>query len=215
MSKIIGAPLSPFVRKVRIYMEERGLSFDMEPMMPGSDDPEFRKISPLGKIPAFDDGDVAICDSSVILAYLECKHGAALCPQAPAQLARALWFEEYGDSAEFELFIEGIFFPQVVAPMIHGTEPDKAAIQAYVDRLPEVFDYLESQIDGDFLVGDDLTVADISVVSPFVNLQYAGHQPDPAKWPKLANYVAGILKRPSFRTAMADEAAGMQKMAGK
>ena len=38
MSKIIGAPLSPFVRKVRIYMEERGLSFDMEPMMPGSDD---------------------------------------------------------------------------------------------------------------------------------------------------------------------------------
>ena len=215
MSKLIGAPLSPFVRKVRVYLEERGLSFESEPMMPGSDDPEFRKTSPLGKIPAYVDGDVAISDSSVILAYLESKHGAGLVPKDSVALARALWFEEYGDSAEFDIFIAGIFFPQIVAPMIHGNEPDAAAIQANVDRLPEVFDYLETQIDGEFLVGEQLTVADISVVSPFVNLQYAGHQPDPAKWPKLANYVAGVLKRPSFRASMTDEAAVMQKMAGK
>jgi len=215
MSKLIGAPLSPFVRKVRVYLEERGLPFENEPMLPGSDDPEFRKISPLGKIPGYVDGDFAISDSSVILAYLESKHGAALCPSTPEELARTLWFEEYGDSTEFDIFIAGIFFPQIVSPMVHGTEPDAAVIQACVDRLPEVFDYLEGQIDGEFLVGDQLTIADISVVSPFVNLQYAGHQPDPAKWPKLANYVAGILKRPSFRASMADEAAVMQQMAGK
>ena len=215
MNKLIGAPVSPFVRKVRVYLEERGLAFESENMLPGSDDPEFRKISPLGKIPAYVDGGVGICDSSVIMAYLESKHGPALCPQNPADLARALWLEEYGDSAEADLFIFGIFFPQVVAPRMNGTEPDVEAIQASVDRLPEVFDYLETQIDGEFLVGNEFTVADIGIASPFVNLQYAGHQPDPAKWPKLANYVAGILKRPSFRASMADEAAMMQQMAGQ
>ncbi|MDF1817938.1 MAG: glutathione S-transferase family protein [Immundisolibacteraceae bacterium] len=215
MSKLIGAPLSPFVRKVRVYLEERGLPFESEPMVPGSEDPEFRKISPLGKIPGFVDGDFAVSDSSVIMAYLENKHGPALCPTAPVDLARALWFEEYGDSAEFELFIAGIFFPQVVSPILHGTTPDAGAIQASVDRLPEVFDYLETQINGEYLVGDQFTLADIGVVSPFVNLQYAGHQPDPARWPKLASYVAGILNRPSFQASMRDEAAMLQKMKGQ
>lgn len=214
MTRLIGAPLSPFVRKVRVYLEERGLPFESQPMLPGSDDPEFRKISPLGKIPGFVDGDVTISDSSVILAYLESKHGAALVPQDPAQLARALWFEEYSDSAQFELFIAGIFFPKVIAPRMHGGEPDLEAIQQNVDRLPTVYDYLETQINGDYLVGDTLTVGDISVVSPFVNLQYAGCQPDPARWPKLVDYLAGILERPSFRASLADEAQLMQKMAG-
>lgn len=214
MSKLIGAPLSPFVRKVRVYLEERGLAFDSQPMLPGSDDPDFRKISPLGKIPAYVDGDFAISDSSVILAYLESKHGAGLVPQESTALARAIWFEEYGDTLEAEILVFGIFFPLVVAPRLHGNQPDMAAVQACVNRLPEVFDYLETQVDGEFLVGDELTIADIGVVSPFVNLQYAGYQPDPAKWPKLVNYVAGILKRPSFRAAMTDEAAMMQQMAG-
>lgn len=214
MINLIGAPLSPFVRKVRVYLEERNIPFTAEMALPGSNDPAFRKLSPLGKIPAFTDGDVAISDSSVILAYLEAKNGAALVPEQPAQLARALWFEEYGDSAEFDIFIAGIFFPQVVAPRLHGTEPDSSAIEKSVARLPEVFDYLEGEINGEFLVADRLTVADIGVVSPFVNLQYAGHQPDSAKWPKLASYVAGIMARPSFRAAMSDEAEAMQKMAG-
>lgn len=210
---MLGAPASPFVRKVRVYLEERGLPVENKIVVPGSDDAEFRKISPLGKIPGFVDDDVAISDSSVIIAYLESKHGAALFPSSAAKLARTLWLEEYSDSAQFELFIAGIFFPQVIGPRLHGTEPDTVAIQAAVDRLPEVFDYLESQIDGEFLVGDALTVADISVVSPFVNLQYAGHQLDAEKWPKLANYVAGILKRPSFQASLTDEAAMLQKMA--
>jgi glutathione S-transferase len=215
MSKLIGAALSPFVRKVRIYLEERELPFESEPMVPGSDDPEFRKISPLGKIPGYVDGDFAISDSSVIIAYLERKYGAALCPAAATDLAHTLWFEEYGDSVEFDIFIAGIFFPQVVAPRLHGAESDAAGIQASVDRLPEVFDYLETQINGEFLVGDQFTLADISVVSPFVNLQYAGHQPAPARWPKLASYVAGILNRPSFQASMRDEAAMLRKMVGE
>ncbi|MBL4620977.1 MAG: glutathione S-transferase family protein [Immundisolibacteraceae bacterium] len=215
MSKLIGAALSPFVRKVRVYLDERGIGFESAHMVPGGDDPAFRKISPLGKIPAYQDDQVAVSDSSVIIAYLERRHGAALYPDDAVELARALWLEEYADSAQFDVFIAGIFFAQIVAPAMSGAGPDVAAIQASVDRLPEVFNYLETQIEGEFLVGDSLTIADISVVSPFVNLEYCGHPPNPAQWPKLANYVAGIMRRPGFRSALDAEAPLLQKMSGR
>ena len=129
MSKLIGAALSPFVRKVRVYLDERGIGFESAHMMPGSDDPEYRKISPLGKIPAYQDDQVAISDSSVIIGYLERRHGAALYPDDAVELAQALWLEEYADSVEFERFIAGIFFPQIVAPVTSGNAPDQVAIQ--------------------------------------------------------------------------------------
>ena len=215
MSKLIGAALSPFVRKVRVYLDERGIGFESTHMVPGSDDPEYRKISPLGKIPAYQDDQVAICDSSVIIGYLERRHGVAFYPDDAAQLAQALWLEEYADTVQFDRFIEAIFFPQMVAPVTIGIAPDPAAIQDNIDRLPEAFDYLESQIKGEFLVGDSLTIADISVVSPFVNLEYCGCPPNPAQWPKLANYVSGIMRRPSFRNALDAEAPMLQKMLGR
>jgi glutathione S-transferase len=58
------------VRKVRVVLAERGVPYDHEPVMPGNPDPEYRKMSPLGKIPAWRDGDRALSDSSVICQYL-------------------------------------------------------------------------------------------------------------------------------------------------
>ena len=52
--------------------------------------------------------------------------------------------------------------------------------------------------DGGFLVGDSLTLADISVASPFVNAAHAGYVPDAATYPKLTAYLASMHSRPSF-----------------
>jgi len=46
---------------------------------------------------------------------------------------------------------------------------------------------LNSQIDGKFLVGNALTLADIAIVSNFIVYQYMGGQ-----YPKLAKYLKGI-----------------------
>ena len=65
--------------------------------------------------------------------------------------------------------------------------------------MPKVFAYLESVIPpSGYLVEDRFTLADISVASPFVNLQHARSQVDAARHPKLAAYVETILARPSF-----------------
>ena len=55
-------------------LEEKGIPYEVDPVIPFNVSDEFKKISPLGKIPALRDGDKAISDSSVICAYLERTH---------------------------------------------------------------------------------------------------------------------------------------------
>ena len=54
--KVHGVVLSPFVRKVLAVCSLKGLEYELDPVMPGSTSPEYLQISPLGKVPAFEDG---------------------------------------------------------------------------------------------------------------------------------------------------------------
>jgi glutathione S-transferase len=208
MPTLYGVGLSPFVRKVRVVLAEKGIPYDHDPVIPGNPDPEFRKMSPLGKVPGFRDGEHAFSDSSVICQYLEHQHPEpALYPKDAYQLARALWFEEYADTALIEAFGPKIFFPRIVEKKFMGREPDEAAIQQVIDeQLPPRFDYLEGQLgDGPYLVGKQLTIGDVAVASMFVNLFHAGEGVDPKRWPKVAKYVATHHERPSFAPLIAEE----------
>lgn len=70
--KLLGSPGSPYVRKVRVVLAEKHISYDYvidRPSLPESRVPQF---NPLGKIPVLvcDDGR-AVYDSVVIVDYLE------------------------------------------------------------------------------------------------------------------------------------------------
>jgi glutathione S-transferase len=60
---VYGANASPFVRKVRVFLAEKGLPYHLEPVFPFNPTPEYKKMSPLGKIPAYQEGDVTLSDS--------------------------------------------------------------------------------------------------------------------------------------------------------
>ena len=51
---VIGAGLSPYVRKVRVFLAEKNLSYDYDPMLPINVSDEYKKKSPLGKIPCLE-----------------------------------------------------------------------------------------------------------------------------------------------------------------
>ena len=74
---VYGANLSPFVRKVRVALAEKGLEYKLDQVSPFSPPPEFLAISPLKRIPAFRDTDLpepnSLADSSIICDYLEHK----------------------------------------------------------------------------------------------------------------------------------------------
>jgi glutathione S-transferase len=148
-----GANLSPYVRKVRVALAFKGIEYDDNQVVPFGPTPEFQALSPLKKIPVYQDGDLVLPDSSVILAYLECAHPTpALLPADAGERGRALWFEEYGDT-KVTTNLATVFFQRFVGPRFLNLETDEAAIRDAIDeQLPPVFDYLSEQL-GDSLPG--------------------------------------------------------------
>ena len=202
---VIGGSVSPFVRKVRAVLAEKGLDYQHEQVNPFSPPEGFREISPLGKIPAFRDGDRTLADSSVICSYLEKRFPTpALYPTDPYDHARALWFEEFMDGGLVPLVGPAIFMPLVLKPLMTRQEPDAAteaaAQQVWDEKAAPLFAYLEKELgDGEWFVGDRLSIADITVGSILVNPRHAGFAPERKRFPKLRAFLDRVWSRPSFK----------------
>jgi glutathione S-transferase len=208
MPKVYGIGLSPFVRKVRVVLAEKSIPYELDPVIPMNVSAEYKKLSPLGKIPAYQDGSRTLCDSSVICAYLErTKPEPALYPADPYEYARALWFEEYADTALVNVAGPKVFFQRIVQPRFLNQPTDEAVVKKAIDdELPPLFDYLESQLsDAGVIAGTRFSIGDIALASQFLNLRHAGVEVDGARWPKLKKYVDNILARPSFAKLAEEE----------
>jgi len=213
---VYGSSLSPFVRKVLAFGAEKGIALELKASGLGNKDPEFLAASPFGKMPGLRDGDFGISDSSAIVAYLEAvKPEPNLIPTEARARARTIWFDEYSDTI---LFACGgkMFFNRIVAPRFLGQAGDEEiAAKAECEELPPLLDYLETMIpDSGFLVEDRLTLADISVASPFANLQHLDFAIDEKRHPKVKAYVETILARPSFAPWIQAETAFLSRTAG-
>lgn len=218
---LYGNSMSPFVRKTMAFAHEKGVDLTFERAGLGGGSPEFHEASPFKKMPAFRDPgadhgkDFVISDSTAIITYLEAKFPEPnLIPTDPIARARTIWFEEFADTI-FTACGGRIFFNRLVAPKFLKREGDLAvADEAEANELPPLLDYLEGVIpDSGFLVEDRITLADLAVASPFVNLSHCSDPIDAARWPKTAAYVAAILARPSFAPIVAAEQAMVAAMA--
>jgi len=198
--KIIGSYVSPYVRKVLACLALKGLDYEIDPITPFFGDDEFERLSPLRRIPVLVDGDLALCDSSVICAYLdEAYPGHPLLPADPKDRARARWLEEFADSRMGDVFIWGLFYPLVVHPAVWGEPGDRArAEKTLAQDVPAVLDYLESQVPAYGFLFGDIGLADISIATFFRNAAYARFAIDIKRWPKTAAYVARTLAHPAF-----------------
>ena len=67
---VVGSYLSPYVRKVLVCLELKGIAYEVDPIVPFYGDDRFSGLSPLRRIPVLVDGDLVVNDSSDICAYL-------------------------------------------------------------------------------------------------------------------------------------------------
>jgi glutathione S-transferase len=208
---VYGSNVSPFVRKVRVLLAEKGVAYTLEQVNPFTPPPEFLVISPLKRIPVLRDTDVpepnTLPDSSIICDYIEHRNPTpALYPKDAFERAKALWYEEYADTVMAPNIGTGLFFERIVKRMLRR-EPDEALCQkTLTEKLPPIFDHLEHEIGAkQFLAGGAFSIADISVGTMFVNFAHAGETLDAARWPGLAAYVARLHARPSFKASIDEE----------
>lgn len=215
---LYGSSLSPYVRKVLAFAAEKGIELELRPTgdAPGQPSPEFVAASPLRKMPALRDGAFTLADSSAIVQYLEARQPEpALIPREAEQRGKVIWFEEYADTVLIACGAK-MFFNRIVAPLFFKRPGDlDAADKAERDEFPPILDYLQTVVPdaGGFLVGDQLTLADIAIASPFANFTHLGCAKDEGRHGRVYAYVDSILSRPSFAPWIERENAILAKVA--
>lgn len=198
--RIIGSYLSPYVRKVLVLLDLKGVPYEIDPIVPFFGDDRFSALSPLRRVPVMIDGDLALSDSTVICQYLEDRHPEpALYPADVADRARARWLEEYADTRMGDVFIWRLFHQVAIRPAVFGEKGDPELVARTLEHdVPEVLAYLEEQAPaGGFLFGP-LSIADVSVAAFFRNAAFARFTVDAARWPRTAALVERVLATPPF-----------------
>lgn len=207
MPTVYGTPLSPYVSKVLITLDYKQVMYELNPIpadyqLVDYNSPTdtnlldaYNKISPLGKVPAYQDEAVTLTDSSVICDYLEHRYPSPeLFPIHPVKKAELRLLEEFSDSMLAPVF-ESLFVEKVIKPKLLDQTTDHGKVNDLVDNnIPDLFDYLEEHIpDSGYILGPYLTFADIAIGSSFMNGLYMDFVVDSKKWEKLANYIRQFL----------------------
>lgn len=212
---VYGAPLSPFVRKLRLLLAEKGLDYQLQIVAPFNQPDWFFEISPLGRIPGFRDGELSLADSSVIAQYIEEQHPetVALYGHSAAERAQIRWLEKYADYELAPLTTFCVFVNRALNPTM-GKPCDEAAVQkAIEDKLPRHFDYLEKTLAGnDYFVGNRLSVADLAFACQVINMEHGNAQIDAVRWPGLAALQARLCQRDSVQAILPDECRMLEKL---
>jgi len=200
-TRIIGSYLSPYVRKVLVTLELKGVPYEIDPIIPFFGDQRFEELSPLRRVPVLIDDEVTLCDSSVICQYIEERYPTpSIYPTARADRARTRWLEEFADTRMGDVIIWRLYNELVISRFVWGRPTSKDVVErARNTELPEILDYLEPLLVGDgYVYGDALSIADVSVAAFFRNLQLARVELDAQRWPCTAAHLGRTLAVEAF-----------------
>lgn len=217
MLTIHGVPLSVHTRKVIITAMHKSIDFKSEvviPVIPGNPPANWSALSPTGLIPVISDGEFTLADSTAICLYLEKKYPSSpILPDGAEAYGRALWFDAYAGGTLFRHVVHPLFHQRIVAPNINKVATDQSAVDRVLNEVrPKIFGYLELEIDGKFLVGSALTLADIALASNFLIYQYCGFPIEADRYPKLVRYLREIFGVDVFRRALEREKPFVEQM---
>ena len=166
---------TPNGRKVSIALEELGLPYTAHAVDIGKDEqfkPDFVRINPNSKIPAIIDQDgpggkpYTLFESGAILMYLAEKTGKFMPKELGARYQVIQWvmFQMGGIGP---MFGQLGFFHKFAGREIE----DKRPLERYRNESKRLLGVLETRLEGrDWIMGDDYTIADISLLGWVRNL---------------------------------------------
>ncbi len=202
--------LSPFCRTVRVALGEKKLEFQMQTENIWERRADFLAINPAGEVPVLvDKNNAAISGCGVICEYLEETYpDVSLLPQsslARAETRRLVhWF-----NTKFNTEVtENLLGEKMMKRFLGLGEPSATAIRAGYRNLKVHLDYITFLIERrNWIVGDDLTFADIAAATHISSLDYMAE----ISWEDhetVKTWYARIKSRPSFRTLLGDRIPG-------
>jgi len=201
--KLTASLTSPYARKIRILLAEKGLDFDLVEDSPWEADTGVTHINPLGKVPVLetDDGE-HFFDSPVIAAYLEVKYPEpAFIPVDPMAAVRV---------RQTEALADGITDAAILI-RLETLRPMEAQLREAVERQQEKIERglkaLEAQLPSKehWFHGHKLGLADIAVGCALEYLDFRlTHLNWRQRFPHLKELALRIGARPSFLSTRPD-----------
>ncbi len=193
MYDVIGTVASRAFR-VLWALEELGQPYKLTKATPRS--PEITAHNPLGKIPALLDGDATLTDSIAIMTYLADKHDGLTAPAGtPArahQDAMTFWLVDEFDALLWTAAKHTFALPEKLRlPEIKDT------VRAEFARNVDSF---ATRIQGEFVMGDKITVPDILAVHC---LNWAHSAKFPVENDDVKAYAKRLRARDAFKAVRA------------
>jgi glutathione S-transferase len=182
----------PFGHRASMALREKRLAFDPVFFKAGQRPPDLEALGPYAKSPTLFDGDTKVWDSQIVLEYLEERY-----PEVPLLPASA------ADRAEVRLLAarvqKGLEAKMgEAAAAVFGRPKDDVklaeASRGFVALLDEWDRRLENRR---FLFGDQLTLADITLFTPFPAMRHLAGLEIPADRPHLRAWFDRVSARPS------------------
>lgn len=166
MSQFIvhGVPGSPYGRAVLATLVEKGASFRLSPVIPGTlkVEPHVSR-HPFGRVPVLEHEGFMLYETQAILRYLDrVIPSTALMPTDAKEAARMDQVMNVCDWYLFQGVGTVIGFQRVVGPKLLGLQTDEAAIAQAMPKAHAVFSELSRLLGTNtWFAGDRLSLADL------------------------------------------------------
>ena len=191
--KLISHKLCPYVQRAVIALTEKGVAFERIDIDLANKPDWFLAISPLGKTPVLQVGDVAIFESAVILEYLEETQPKPLHPANALTRAEHRGWIEFGSAVLND--IAGFY-----------AAGDETTFKAKTVQLEQRFARLEARVAAaPWFDGAEFSLVDAAFAPVFRYFNVFDEIADfgiLAGKPKLKRWRKNLAERPSVRSAV-------------
>jgi glutathione S-transferase len=158
MLTLCGFPISNYYNKVKLVLLEKGLPFEEQTVMTRSKDADVLACSPLGKIPFLRTEQGALCESQVIVDWLEAAYPTP--PLVPADPFAAAKLRELATFVDLHLELVA---RELYAQAFFGGTVDEATQQRVRKTLVRHIEGFKKLAKfSPYLAGDSFTLADAS-----------------------------------------------------
>lgn len=178
-------------------LEEAGLDYERVPVELGRPErsPELLAASPMGKVPALEDGDVRMWESAAICMYLADRY-------APGRLAPT------ADRPDRGLYLQWMFFvPGAIEPAAAEKEAGRLGVprvNGWGNFEKTIGTWERGLAGGGWIVGDRFTAADVMLGSCAIRMRAVGTLPESST---IEAYADRCAARDGYRRALAAETA--------
>jgi glutathione S-transferase len=191
---------SPYARKVRIALYEKGIPFERVRALHGDcNRTDFLHVNPRAEVPALVDGDFALYDSTIISEYLEDRYPEPPLYPTDARLRAKCRFVE--DLADTQLDAAMFAITLIEFGRRESHPPMHEAARRDMERL---HDELERALGDAEYFCETYSIADIALAPHIAAAGFLGFALDTGRHPNLLAWLDRVQQRPALVKDNAD-----------